>query len=112
MCSESSSFQNPVAKVYVGLSLVGGLVAILALTSGGNSVVSEMQLLKQALLQCSERIAGRSSNVIRAFILLSDGIRDSNLTVTGWGMFTVNKALMLTIGGMVITYSFLLFQLN
>ncbi|GFT15758.1 uncharacterized protein NPIL_348961 [Nephila pilipes] len=112
MSSGHSSFQTPVSKVYGVLTLIGGIMAILVLSMSGNAVPAGLYQVREALLQCSVRMAGGSPNVMRSFTLLSDSIRDSNLTISGWGMFTINKALMLTVGGMVITYSFLLFQLS
>ncbi|GBM36988.1 hypothetical protein AVEN_153932-1 [Araneus ventricosus] len=112
MCSETKFFHTPVARIFVALTLLSGMIAIFVLTSAGNTVSIGMQHVKEALVQCSEKMTRRPPNVVRSFCLLSDSIRDSSLVVTGCGMFTINKPLMLTVGGMVITYSFLLFQLN
>ncbi|GFS56898.1 uncharacterized protein NPIL_395501 [Nephila pilipes] len=110
--SDNYRLQTPVARIYVVLTLVGGLIIILALTSGGETVSEGRQLLKIALLESNKLIAGRSPDVVSPFILLADSIRNVNLEVTGCEMFAINKRLVLTIVGMIITYSFLLFQLN
>ncbi|GFY77321.1 uncharacterized protein TNIN_342971 [Trichonephila inaurata madagascariensis] len=112
MYSEYSSFHTLVTRFYGIFTLIGGITALLVLTISGNAVPAGLQQLREALLQCSGRMASGSPHVIRSFTLLSDSIRDSNLAITGCGMFTINKALMLTVGGMVITYSFLLFELS
>ncbi|GBN35213.1 hypothetical protein AVEN_155176-1 [Araneus ventricosus] len=110
--SESASFQTPVARAYVGLTLLGGVSIIFVLTIGGNTVSEGQQRLRLALLEGSKKIAGLSPDVARFFTMLSDNIRDSKLAMTGCEMFTVDKGLALTVGGMVITYSFLLFQFS
>ncbi|GIY54968.1 uncharacterized protein CDAR_22401 [Caerostris darwini] len=110
--SESRSYHTPVASVYVGLTLLGGMAIILVLTTGGNSVTNGMKLLKSMLLEGNRKIAGQSQEVISSFTLLSDCVRGSSLSVSGCEMFTINKRLALTIGGMIVTYSFLLFQLS
>ncbi|GFQ67769.1 uncharacterized protein TNCT_715311 [Trichonephila clavata] len=112
MYSEYSSFHTLVTRFYGIFTLIGGVMALLVLTISGNAVPAGLQQLREALLQCSGRMAGGAPHVIQSFTLLSDSIRDSNLAITGCGMFTINKALMLTVGGMVITYSFLLFELS
>ncbi|KAF8793361.1 hypothetical protein HNY73_004849 [Argiope bruennichi] len=110
--SESVSFQTPVARTYVGFTLLGGFGIIFLLTTGGNTVSEGQRRLKLALLEDSKKIAGLSPDVVRTFTMLSDNIRDFKLAVTGCEMFTVDKGLALTVGGMIITYSFLLFQFS
>ncbi|GBO03658.1 hypothetical protein AVEN_158148-1 [Araneus ventricosus] len=110
--SETVSFQTPVARAYVGLTLLGGIGTVFVLSIGGNTVSEGQQRLKLALLEGSKKIVALSPDVARSFTMLSDNIRDSKLAVTGCEMFTVDKGLALTVGGMVITYSFLLFQLS
>lgn len=114
MFSPSPSFQTPVARCYVGLTLLSGLYIFFILTISGDKVVSGCHHLKAAIMETSEKMANYSSDpsVMRQFILLSDNIKDTNLAVTGCEMFTINKSLILTVGGMVITYSFLLIQIN
>ncbi|GFR33726.1 uncharacterized protein TNCT_90641 [Trichonephila clavata] len=110
--SNSVRFQTPVARIYVGLALMGGLMIIMALTSGGDTVSEGRQLLKAALLESNRRVAGRSLSAVSPFLLLSQSIQNADLEVTGCEMFTINKRLALTIMGMIVTYGFLLFQLN
>ncbi|KAG8189095.1 hypothetical protein JTE90_028639 [Oedothorax gibbosus] len=114
MFSPSPSFQTGVARGYVVLTLISGVCIFLVLAMSGNKVASSCQSLKATVMEISEKMASYSSDpsVMRQFNLLSANIKDTNLGVTGCEMFTINKSLILTVGGMVITYSFLLIQIN
>ncbi|KAF8769956.1 hypothetical protein HNY73_017542 [Argiope bruennichi] len=110
--SDSVSFQTPVARTYVGFTLLAGVGIIFVLTIGGNTVSEGQRRLKLALLEDSKKMSGLPPDVVRTFTMLSDNIRDFKLAVTGCEIFTVDKGLALTVGGMIITYSFLLFQFS
>ncbi|KAG8189098.1 hypothetical protein JTE90_028641 [Oedothorax gibbosus] len=114
MFSASPSFQTLVARMYVGLTLVGGLGIFFIMTISGNLVLANSENLKSAIMDMSEEIAKSTADesTMRLFILLSDNIRNSDMGLTAADMFIIDKGLILTVFGMVTTYSFLLFQIN
>lgn len=112
--SASDRYQTFGVKTFLSCTLVGCPIIFLVTTITGSRVTARYRDLRAILLEWSEKMEKYLSDpaVIRLFVLLTDNVRKSNLTVTGCRMFTINKGLILTVGGTIITYSFLLFQLD
>lgn len=90
------------------------LVIFFALTLTGSQVNSEYGSLKLALLEIAENVLNSHADVsiMTAFKVMSDCITNFNPSFTGGEMFTINKSLILTTTGAVLTYGVLLFQIS
>ncbi|GIY68045.1 uncharacterized protein CDAR_291 [Caerostris darwini] len=78
----------------------------------------EGEKLKKVGLECPLEVSDQSCLMskekdisVMAFFMLLGSIRDNLLTVTGGGMFVIQKTILLTVLNAVVTYSVIMFQL-
>ncbi|GIY54970.1 uncharacterized protein CDAR_22411 [Caerostris darwini] len=112
--SKEDSFKTNMVTAYMVWNLVFAVFLFSRLTLSGSRVGKESIKLKNICMDCSKRIVSFSTDesVLRTFSLLLGGIKDTNLKVTGGGMFAVEKSLFLTVTGTMVTYGVVLFQMK
>lgn len=105
---------SPLSAVSVFVNMSEALIPFVYLTNSASSVISEYNLLKECLIRCSGDIAMATSSVsdISLFIVLSDNIRSTSFQFSAGRMFIIDKALILTVGGLIVTYGVIEYQMN
>lgn len=91
-----------------------GIVSFFIVTLTGNRVSNKYGELQDCLVECS-RIVIRNcqdEKIIASFSLICQDIQAADLCMTAGNMFYITNGLMLTIGGTLITYGVLIFQMD
>ncbi|GIY75484.1 uncharacterized protein CDAR_21461 [Caerostris darwini] len=112
--ADSQSYRTSVANVYVVWTTFTAIVTFLVLTFSGALVYKGGENIKQAMIDCSDIVAKHSPNLktTLTFSLLVENIKGSNIVVTGWSMFTIQKGFILSVAGLVMTYGVLMYQMD
>lgn len=96
------------------IAMAQALLPFIGLTFSAAKVANEYKSLKECLVRCSEDVAlaKTSTSDIPLFTILSDNVRATDFHFSAGDMFLLDKGLVLTVGGLIVTYGVVLFQMN
>lgn len=87
---------------------LNAILAMIVVLSAG-SLQQKANSLRETLFRLSEDVPGQSCLSARFIRILEER---KHLQLTGWGMFTLKKPLLLTVVAWLITYGVIIFQLS
>lgn len=87
------------------------LLAFVFLIFSAARVIKEYESLQQCLVRCSEDIAMTSPPDIPLFTVLADNIRSTKFHFSAGDMYIIDKGLIITVGGGMVTYGVIEYQL-
>lgn len=105
---------NTLTTVGILITFGQALFAFIYLIFNAARVIKEYESLQQCLVRCSEGIAAASSSIsnISLFTVLADNIRFTKFHFSAGDMYIIDKGLILTVGGAMITYGIIEYQLT
>lgn len=112
LLSDPKSLSELLVLSQMMISLILSVIIFFALTSTGSKANDEFESLQLTTVESAEQVLVRyydTQNVL-SFRVLTDSIVNLRPTFTGWNLFTINKSLILTTAGAMITYGVLVFQ--
>ncbi|KAG8189194.1 hypothetical protein JTE90_013728 [Oedothorax gibbosus] len=106
------SSKTPFSAVEITFSFLYSVAIFFTITCSAAEVSTAGDRLKQRILCVSDCILNKNlpNDTLLSFMVMMDNIKSSNMSLTGWGMFTITRGFVLTTVGVVITYGVLLFQ--
>ncbi|GBN52311.1 hypothetical protein AVEN_65588-1 [Araneus ventricosus] len=105
-------FEKPCLAAEMALTFIFSVIIFSTMTCSAAEVSTAGERLKQRVLCISDIVLQRNlpSDALMEFMILTDGIKTANISMTGWGMFTITRGFVLSTVGVLITYGVLLFQ--
>lgn len=96
------------------LCMVQAMIPFVFLIFSAGNVTNECKYLNECLMFCSEDIATASPSAsdTALFTVLSDNIRSTNFQFTAADMFILQNALVFTVGGLLVTYGIIQYQIS
>ncbi|GIY06699.1 uncharacterized protein CEXT_102781 [Caerostris extrusa] len=93
-------------------TFIFSVVIFSTMTCSAAEVSAAGEKLKQRVLCISDIVLQRNlpSDSLTSFMIFVDGIKSADISMTGWGMFTITRGFVLSTVGVIITYGVLLFQ--
>ncbi|GIY28787.1 uncharacterized protein CDAR_110691 [Caerostris darwini] len=117
--SKERSFQSGAVKLMIAWNFINQFYLFYNVTMGGSAIQKKGEKLKKVGLECPQELCQKScliskdkDRIAMSFFLLLGSIRDNPLSVTGGGMFVIQKKIFLTVMNAVVTYSIIMFQLS
>ncbi|XP_035205892.1 uncharacterized protein LOC118180920 [Stegodyphus dumicola] len=107
-------FGRPIFAAEIIIVFAFAFAIFFSLTYNAAEVTTAGDKLKQRVFCMSEIILKKNlaTDAVLSFMILTDNIKCSSTSLTGWGMFPITRGFVLTIAGVMITYGVLLFQFD
>ncbi|GIY75488.1 uncharacterized protein CDAR_21501 [Caerostris darwini] len=103
---------KPYLAAEMACTFIFSVVIFSTMTCSAAEVSAAGEKLKQRVLCISDIVLQRNlpSDSLTSFMIFVDGIKSADISMTGWGMFTITRGFVLSTVGVIITYGVLLFQ--
>ncbi|GFX22775.1 uncharacterized protein TNCV_4839121 [Trichonephila clavipes] len=103
---------HPYLIAEMSVTFIFSVLIFIAMTVSAAEVSTTGERLKQRVTCISNIVIQRNlpTDALLNFMILADNIKSADISMTGWGMFTITRGFVLSTVGVLITYGVLLFQ--
>ncbi|GFT45003.1 uncharacterized protein NPIL_650171 [Nephila pilipes] len=110
--SKDSIYGHPYLTAEMAVTFMFSVLIFITMTVSAAEVSTTGERLKHRVMCISDIVMQRNlpTDALMNFTILTDNIKSADISMTGWGMFTITRGFVLTTVGVLITYGVLLFQ--
>lgn len=99
-----------ITQVYIIMTFLVSFIGMCTVTFLATSMENRKSDLRKVIDNTWKKFSTRPQNIM--YLLLLKQCDNADFSLTGWGMFKLNKSVLITISGFVVTYGYILLQLS